>query len=150
MTQTDAILAAWLAAAVGEGGPYDPASLFLGVGTAVTDNGASTVLADITQATGDMATRQAVDAWSDPYKMADGRWVVDGPLLAFAPGDETEGQNLAVWFLASAAENGTLKAFGKISPAVPLPDENRHWSIVPRITIDPEGRFSAEVTFNGE
>lgn len=149
MKQTDAVLQAWLDRATAVGGPYDPAALFLGVATAVNDMGASTVQADVTEGGGALATRVAVTPWSAAYKMADGRWVKDGPPCSFTPASAAEAATITHWFLNSAAAAGTLKAFGQIGEGVNLPDENHTWTIVPRLTIDPNGRFSAEVTWNG-
>lgn len=146
--QTDAVLQAWLARAIALGGPYDPAALFLGVATAAVDNGAATVQADITEATGAMATRIAVTPWGAPYKLADGRWVADGPVCNFSPLNETEAQVLNWWFLNGAAAAGVLKAFAAISPGKSMNDENSNLAVIPRLTIDPEGRFSAEVIFS--
>lgn len=139
--QTDAVLQAWLTRATGTGGPYDPAALFLGVATALVDNGALTTMSDVTEGTGDLADRVAVTAWSDPYKMNDGRWVVDGPVCPFAVASSSESQTVTHWFLNSASSAGTLKAYASLSTAVPLPDEKKQLNIIPRITIDPAGRF---------
>lgn len=131
------------------GATLDPAALWVGVGTAVDQQGLATVLADISQATGAMATRQAIAAWSTTYTLNDGRAVRDGPLLHFKPASSSEGQALAVWFLADALTAGNLVAYGVIFPTVNLPDQHSVWSIVPRITLDPLGRWSAEITYNG-
>lgn len=130
-------------------GPLDPAAVFLGVGTAVDNQGLQTLLADITQGTGALATRQAVTAWSAEYTLNDGRAVRDGPLMHFKPASSSEEQTLQVWYIADALTAGNLLAYGLIFPAVPLPDENAVWSIVLRVTLDPAGRWSAEVTYNG-
>lgn len=149
LKQTDAVLLAWLSKAIAATGPYDPASTFLGVGTAVEDHGVNTVLADITEGAGALATRVAMTAWGAPYKLADGRWAVDGPPAHFRPADVTEQQTVAVMFYASAAVAGTLKAFNDVVPSVSLLDENYAVTIYPRLTIDPAGNFSAEVVIDG-
>lgn len=150
MQQTDLILKAWLQRAIAAGGPYDPAALFLGVAVAVTDNGVNTVQADVTEATGDMATRQAIAAWGAPHKLNDGRWCVDAAPKTFLPADSTEAQILSHWFLNTAAAAGTLKAFKPFAPPVNLPDENYSVSITVRLTVDPDGRFDQSVITNGE
>lgn len=131
------------------GNEFDPVTCFVGVGTAIVNKGTATLLVDITQATGALATRQEVTDWSDLYVLTDGRAVVNGPLMTFAPASSAQGQTINCWFIASLATLGTLKAFGLIQPAVTLPDEFSSWSIVLRITVDPNGEWSAEVTFNG-
>lgn len=147
--QTDAVLKSWLDQAIDTGGAYDPATLFMGVYTGLADHGAATVLADVTQATGQMATRKAVTPWGVPYKEADGRWVVDAPALFFTPADSTEAQTLAGFFIASLITAGVLKCWAPFGVAIPMADENAQVTIVFRLTIDPLGRFSAEVVWNG-
>lgn len=142
MKQAAATLKAWLEKAIAATGPFDPAALFIGVYTAITDNGQDTVQADVTEGTGALATRVAVTPWSAVYKLADGRWCADGPLCTFSPASAAEAQTVAGWFLNSAAAAGTLKAFEPLPSARPLPDENADLKIIPRLTIDPDGRFS--------
>lgn len=149
LKQTDTVLKAWLTRATSTGGPYDPAATFLGVATAVDDHGADTVIGDVTEAGGDLSDRIAVTPWGTPHKLADGRWAVDGPLAIFRPADDTEAATITFWFLATLVAAGVLKAWAPVSPPVYLIDENSTISILPRITIDPEGRFSAEIVVNG-
>lgn len=149
LKQTDATLKAWLQRAVAAGGPYDPASLFLGVYTAIVDNGAATDLADVTEGTGDLATRQAISAWGTPYKMVDGRWVVDAAAKTFRVADETEAQIVTGYFLASLVTAGVLKAWDNLATPANLEDEDRAVTIAVRLSIDPLGRFSITQTWNG-
>lgn len=147
--QTDLTLEAWLVRATAATGPYDPAALYLGVMGGVADKGGLTAMADIIPATGAMATRKAVTPWGTPYKMNDGRWVVDGPLLTFTPLDASEAQSVVGFYLASALTAGVLKAWALFPESISAGDETHRVSIIPRLTIDPLGRFSAEVVFNG-
>lgn len=149
ITQTDAILLAWLQRAIAEDGPYDPATIFMGVYTAIADHGPATVLADLTQGTGALATRVAVASWSAPYKMVDGRWAVDGPPCRFSPASAAEAQTVVGWFVASLATLGVLKCFAAVVPPISLPNETWDMVVVFRLTIDPAGRFSAEIVWNG-
>ena len=148
LKQADATLRAWLERAVAVGGPYDPAALFIGVYTAVVDAGAATTLADVTEGTGAIATRQAITAWSAPYKLLDGRWCCDAAGKTFKVASAAEAQIVTGYFLASAAVAGTLKGFDSIAPAN-LSDENRAVTIATRLTIDPLGRFSVSQVWNG-
>lgn len=147
MTQTDATLRAWLERAIAIGGPFDPAALFLGVATAVDDLGALTAMGDVTEATGAMATRQAIAGWTAPYKLNDGRWVADADPLYFSPANAGEAQALSHYFLASAAVAGTLKAFKPFAPPRNMVDQNSEVAIIVRVTIDPAGRFDTDVVF---
>jgi len=149
MRLTDDQMEAMLANLIDAAAAFDPAATFLGVATALDDQGPITDLADVTQATGAMATRQALTTWGAPYKMADGRWVADSPLRIFSPASAAEAQIITHWFYASLAVAGVLMAWGELADPVSLPDENANLNIVPRITLDPDGRWSAEVVFNG-
>lgn len=149
MTQTDAILKAWLTQAIATGGPFDPAALFLGMATAVTDKGGATALGDVTEATGAMATRVAISAWGTPQKMLDGRWCVDAAAKVFKPASSGEAQTLTHAFLVSASTAGTLKAFKALTSPKELVDETRALTYVWRLTIDPNGNFDANVYWNG-
>lgn len=149
MQITAATRDAMLANLIETGNVLDPVTCFVGVGTALNNQGIATVLADITQATGALATRQEVTEWSDVFLLDNGCAVVNGPLMTFAPASSAQAQTIACWYIASLATLGTLKAFGIIAPPVPLPDEMASWSIVLRVTLDPNGTWSAEVVFNG-
>lgn len=146
---TDAVLQAILNQVIAALGPFNPAALFLGVATAVNDQGSATTLADITEGAGDLATREAVTPWGTPYKMANGDWVVDGPLCTFKPADATEAATISHFFYASAAVAGTLKAWGALSTPVQLVDGNSQLTIIPRLVVDKTGVWSAEAHFNG-
>lgn len=147
------IVQASLDAALGDiiatGKAFDPVTTFVGVGVGIADHGINTVLSDITQATGAMATAKEVTSWSDIMHLDNGCSCVDGPLMTFSPASSSEAQTLSVWFLADAATPTVLKAYGLIQPSVPLPDEFASWNIVLRLCLDPNGQWSAEVTFNG-
>lgn len=149
MKLTDATLLAMLEALIDTGAPLDPADTYLGVATALDDLDEATVQADVTYATGAMATRKLITAWGDPYKLADGRWAVDSGLLTFRPASSAEAQTLTHWTLSDAATAGVLKAFGQVSPNANLPDQFSEWGVVVRVTLDPDARWSAEVQFNG-
>lgn len=142
MKQTGAVLKATLEKAIAAGAPYDPAALFLGVYTAIVDNGQDTDMTDVTEGTGDLATRVAVTPWSAVYKLSDGRWCADGPLCTFSPASAAEAQVIVGWFMNSAAAAGTLKSWEPLPSARSLIDENSDLKIIPRLTIDPDGRFS--------
>jgi len=131
------------------GAPFDEADTYVGLFTAIDDQEQDTELADLTQATGAVATRQLITAWGTRYIMEDGRHVIDGPLMTFAPASSAEAQVVIGWFMADAIPGGLLKAWGYFPDPISLPDQYAHANIVPRITIDPLGRWSAEVVYNG-
>lgn len=149
MQLTQSQLDAALGDMIATGGSFDPAATFLGVGTALVDHGINTLMADVTKATGAMANALAVTAWSDIMHLGNGCSAVDGPLMSFSPASSSEAQTLTVWYLGNLAVSTTLYAYAPINPAVPLPDEFASWNIVLRLCLDPNGQWSAEVTFNG-
>lgn len=149
MQLTTATAEAIAAALVATDGVFDPAATWMGVGTAISPDGQNTVLADITQATGAMATRKTITAWSGPYQLEDGSIVYQSPLKTWAPASTSEAQTLVCWFLVDAATSGNLLAYGLIQPSVVLSGPLNSWSIVLRFLIDTAGNWSTEVTFNG-
>lgn len=134
---------------IATGRAYDPADTFVGVFVQITDNGLDTVLADLTLGTGDLLTRTAVTAWGTPYDLTDGRRVVDGPAIEFRPADETEGTVVRGWYFANASSAGDVLAWGLFPAPVTLVDENSAVTVIPRLTVDPDGRWDAAVVFNG-
>lgn len=138
-----------LAAIIATDGPLDPAAVWLGVATAIVDNGDLTVMANVTPAPGDVGTRVPIVAWSAPYRMQDGRWVADGPLATFVPASSADACTLTYWYLASALTAGTLVAFGLLPPGMILQDETSMATVVARVTIDPDGRWDVTEAWNG-
>lgn len=149
MVLTDAMLEAMLLHITDTGGPFDPAALFAGVFQSIDDQGVATVQGDVTEGAGDAATRVALTPWGAPHKMQDGRWGIDAPVAEFRVASAAEAQTLAGWFINTAGVAGTLKGFGYFPDPIPLVDENSYVAVVFRLTIDPEGRWSAEVVYNG-
>lgn len=149
MQLTQAQLDAALGDMIATGGSFDPAALFVGVGTAITQAGLDTDLADVTQATGAMATAKAVTTWGAIMHLLDGSSAVEGPLMTFHPANSGEAQTLQVWFLADAATPTVLYGYGLINPPVSLPDEFHSWNFVLRLTLDPNGQWDASVSWNG-
>lgn len=145
----EATLAAVAGDVVATGGAFDPTGCFLGVGTALVDLGTATELTNITQATGGLATRQEVTAWSGPFTMADGTIYYEGPRMIFHPSSEDAGSILVVWFLATALTAGELIAYGAITPPANLSLSTDAWTIVLRITIGAGAVGSAEIQANG-
>jgi len=142
-------LRAMLSALTAASAPFDPAAVFVGVGSALTDNGQNTALADITACTGAMATRQAVTTWSAPFQTLDGMWYVESPLLTFAPTSGDDPQTVAVWFAASLVTAGVLKSYARVNPSLSIVNQYQSFNIVVRFVVDPGGTWSLEVIFDG-
>lgn len=138
-----------LADLIATGATFDPAAVFVGVGTAIVPAGLNTTLDAITQCTGAMATRKPITAWSDVMHLQNQCSAVEGPLMTFTPASAAEDQSVAVWYLADAATDGNLLAYGLVNPPVPLVDQFSSWNIVLRLCLDPTGTWSAEITWNG-
>lgn len=149
LVQTDDALREWLAGAIKATGPYDPAAVFVGVAQAISYNGPRTTLADVTPATGKAGTRVPVVAWSAPYKLSDGRWVVDGPICKFVPLDETEAQSVTDYYLTDALVAGNLIAAGPLGQVFNLIDATRAVSLVPRLCMDDDADCGAIEVFEG-
>jgi hypothetical protein len=138
-----------LIALLDTGGALDTASLFAGLFTAIDDHGGATVLADLTQATGAMATRVAEDPRGAVHKLTDGRWAADLPPATFAPANSGEAQTVIGWFLADANVAGVLLMYNRFPTPINCPDEFHPVTVIPRITMDPRGKWGAEIVYNG-
>lgn len=149
MTLTDAQMRAMLTALTATGGPFDPAATYLGVATAIADHGSATVQADVTAPPGAAATRGVLASFDGPFKLSDGRWVMEAPSQNFGIASSADACILANWFLNSAAAAGTLKGFGSIFPTVSLVDQYSEFQFVFRLVVDPQGRWDASVQWNG-
>lgn len=149
MIWTDAVLSTMLSNLIETGNILDPAAVFVGASPAIDNQGADTVIGDVTEAPGDVGDRVAVTTWTGPYKMQDGRWVVDSPVITFTPASDADATIISWVFLASLITAGVLKGFVQLPNPVPLPNEFTTLSVVVRITIDPNGRWSANVVWNG-
>jgi hypothetical protein len=149
MQLTDATLHAMLSALIAADGPLDPAGTWAGLATAVADAQDETLMADVTPAPGALATRLPITTWVGPYRMNDGRWVVDSPVKTWTPASEAEGVTLTHWYLADALVAGALVGFGMFSPNLVMVDNSSRANLVVRVTLDPLGRWSAEMAWNG-
>ena len=146
---TNAIMEAMLAKAIATAGPFDPVATFVCPITAVVDNGAATVQADVTRGIGDLAVGLAVTTWGPTHKLNDGRWAVDSPLLSWSPADSTEAQVVIGYELSTTNAGGTLKGFEVTGAPVPLVDEFSLYGVVVRVCIDPAGNFGVAVVVDG-
>lgn len=149
MRLTDSMMEAILTAAIDTGAPFDPADTWVAVATAITDRGGATAMTDVTPPPGAVATRVPIATWIGPYRMNDGRWAIDGPVARFTPASDADACTLTHWLLADALTAGGLKGFGFITPNITLDNELNKASVVARITLDPDGRWDATVTWNG-
>lgn len=149
MKLVGATLEAILAVLTGAGGPFEAAAVWLGVAESIVDNGQATTLSDVTAATGAVATRTEITDWTQPFVLVDGRWAANGTAGTFRPASSAQSQTISAWYLADALAAGNLVAYGFFNGPIALPDENYAVQIVPRLTIDPDGRWSANVVING-
>jgi hypothetical protein len=144
--ERDAILAALIVATR----PWDPATTFVGLFEAITDMGVSTVIADVTAPTGAPGVRKPVTTWSAAHVKADGRAMIDSPLLRWTPTDDTEATTVQGWYVATLITGGVLYRFGLFDDPIPLPDEHASLALVLRYTVDPiSGLWDATVVMNG-
>lgn len=147
------ITAATLAAAMGDlvatGGAFDPVGCFIGLATAVANAGLNTDIGNVTEATGGLAVRQEVTAWTGPFELSDGTVYYDGPRMIFHPTSGDAGQVVTNWYMATAITAGALIGFGNISPSVNFAAPTDALTFVMRLTLDPNGVWSAEFYANG-
>lgn len=149
MQLTQTTLTTGLSDLVATGNAFDPAATFLGVATALTNNGLNTTMSNVTPATGAMSARTKMSPWTGPYLTIAGQAYLIGPEAVFSPASSAEAQTLAAWFLSSASVAGNLLGFGVINPPVNLPNSTRQWGIVMRLSLDSNGVWDVSVAFNG-
>lgn len=149
MQITTAIRNAVLPLLIATDGILDPVAVFIGLYTASSPQGVNTVLGDLTLAPGALATATDVGTWGTPYVLTDGRSVVDGAPQTFRPATSADFCVATGWYMADTATAGTLLAFEPFPVPIPLPTTTSQVTIIPRITIDPDGRWSASVAYNG-
>jgi hypothetical protein len=131
------------------GGVFDPATVFVGLYTAIAPPaGPESGMADLTEANYTAYARQALTPWTDAYNSADGFVTIDGPALHFTPGDGVIPNTILGWFIASAAVAGILLAIEPLATPAPLIDENSTLSIMPRVGIDPTASFGESPEVN--
>lgn len=135
-----------LAHLIDTGGPFDPASVFVGVAQELVNNGINTVIGDITPPDGDAGDRLPL-TWGTPYELNDGSAVVDSNVFNFAPGVGESGTVVAV-YLADAATSGALRSYMVEQPPVTI-SEHHTYSAVLRLVVDPRGRWSVSFSWNG-
>ena len=149
MQLTESALSAILANISATGGAFDPADSYLGIFTAIVDSGLDTVMADVTPADATAYPTQVLTSFGTAYSMIDGRKVRDAPGKTFRAPDDTTPTVALGWYLSDASTAGVLKGFGFFDAPVNLPNEDAAVTVVFRLTVDPLGRWSAEVVFNG-
>lgn len=138
-----------LEALIAEDGAWDPAAVFVGIYTAVNNQGVNTVIGDITPPGGSTATRQAVTTWTAPTLLSNGSWAADSPPIEFRPATTGDATTLHGFYLATAVTAGALMFFGAVSPPVSLPGPDVAWNVVVRLIVDPSGKWDVSVMWNG-
>lgn len=149
MQLTQRLLDGIMAGITETGNILDPAAVFVGLMTAVSDSGLNTVIGDITEPTGDPGVRIAITAWGTAYRLVNGCVVRDGPSMTWRPADNTEACTVIGWYMADAITAGNLLSFGLFPVPYFLPDENYSASVVARVTVDPSGQWDATTSWNG-
>lgn len=137
---------AMLASLIASGGPFDPADLGLGVGSAISVTGLSATLGDITPVTGAAGAVVPI-VWGEPYLLNDGSAVVDSAAVEFRPTGSEIG-TVAVVYLVTLAGSGDLKSYMLESPSVQI-SASHPYSVVVRLVVDPRGRWSVSFSWNG-
>lgn len=149
MQLTLATLEAALGDLIATGAQFDPATTFLVPFTAITDAGLATVLANLTLAPGTLATPVGVTAWGDPYGLAGGQEVVDGPPTVWAPASAADNCIIIGFAWVNSATPTVLKGYEYLGQPVILNYPNSSDTMVPRLCLDPNGQWSASVNWDG-
>lgn len=131
------------------GGAYEEGTLYLGLFTAINDAGLATLFSDLTLPPAGGLDPGFLDPFGEPYVMTDGRAVLDAPPVVFRPNDSTEAATVLGWWLANDPVTGDLQQFGYFDQPVALPDEFSALSVVFRVTVDPNGRWDATISYDG-
>jgi hypothetical protein len=142
-------LDAVLTNATATGGAFDPAATYVGLLTAIIDNGVNTVRADLTEAVVADYPRMVVTAWSALYHLSGGSPAVDGPLMQFRPPDDTHPILVVGYAYFDAATAGNLLDFERLAEPVPLNTTSDVLDIVPRLTAPAGGPWTADQTWDG-
>jgi hypothetical protein len=137
-----------LAEMIETGGTFDPAATWVGIGSALANNGVNTVTANITEDTTNYP-RQAITTWGTPYVLADGSAVVDSTIKIFVPPDNVHPTIVVVTGLFSALTAGNLLKFDAVYPPISLSTTLDHWNLVVRLRVDPAGQWDVSVSWNG-
>lgn len=144
-----ATLDAIAADVIATGATFDPVGCFIGVGTALTDLGVNTTLADITMPTGGLAVRQEITTWSGPFTMQDGTIYYEAPRMIFHSTSGDPGVTIVCFYIATLITGGALIAYATISPPAILDLDTDAWTLVFRLTIGTNAVGSAEIQANG-
>jgi hypothetical protein len=138
-----------LAAIIATGKVYDPAACFMGLFTAIVDNGNKTTLSNLTLGTGSLATAVALGTWGSPYFLTGGNPVVDAAEVLFRPADSSEGGVFVGFYLATAATAGTLIEFIYFAQPITLVDNTSQLTVVKRLSVDTAGAWDQSEYWNG-
>lgn len=143
ITLTRSTAASMLAALIA-GAPW--LAPFAGLASAIDNQGIDTTLLDLTPVVGAAGVRQAI-IWGTPYELADGSAVVDSETLVYTPAGVEE-DSVAAVYIATLVAAGTLMAFMPESVPVAI-RALRPYSLVVRLTLDPVGRWSVSLSWDG-
>jgi hypothetical protein len=127
---------------------FSPTDVWLGIATAITNNGLNTLITDITPAPGTLAPLQEVTTWGPVYAAKNGLDVVDGPIMRFSPTTSADAATIVGWYIMDAATAGNLLGFGFLPLAVTLNGPENILSIVLRLSLDPAGTWDVSMTWD--
>jgi hypothetical protein len=144
-----ALLHTLLANARAAGGALDPATVAVGLYTAIVGTpNAERVLGDLTEATFTGYARQAMASWTDPFNKGNGQVAMNGAAHHFTPTDAVTPNTILGWFIASAVAGGTLLAIESLDSPVPLANADHTLSILPQFAVTPTASFGESPEIN--
>lgn len=127
---------------------FSPTDVWVGIATAIVNNGLATLITDITPAPGTLAPLQEVTTWGPVYAAKNGLDVVDGPIMRFSPTTSADAATIIGWYIADAATAGNLLGFGFLPAPVTLNGPENILSFVFRLSLDPAGTWDVSMTWD--
>jgi hypothetical protein len=131
------------------GGSFDPAATFVGLLTAIVDNGVNTVRADLTEADVTQYPRQVVTSWGTAYYLTGGSPARDGTLMHFRPPDNVHPIVVVGYALFDAATVGNLLRWERLPEPIALNLTTDLIDIVVRVTAPAAGPWGVDMVWDG-
>lgn len=128
---------------------FDPEAVWIGIFSAITDNGVDTVIGDLVMEADADYPRQTLDAWGTPYRLSNGSPVAEAGPFHFAPPDADHPTVVAGYALFDAVTAGNLVGYVILDEPVALNVPTDNFSVIVRLQLPASGDYSRDVTYNG-
>jgi len=131
------------------GATFDPATTYVGLATAVVNNGVNTVLSNLTEATYTGYARALGSPWAGPYQLNTGSTYFQGVMNKFVGPSDDSGENIVAFFLVDAETAGDLLYFVVLDTPVGLFSTLDALDVMLRIEQDAAANWDASIIANG-